>query len=246
MSRVDPLSELRALTGAGLQACKRVLAASQGSVQKAARRLRRSGEAPSYRSKKRQSSIDPHVALRGYRFDAWAEAIASGIDRQVPSATAAIEIALDELALWPVQVLHAGTELDPYQGWDVGAFAIPDSFDEEDLALELFFDAQLDNPALVIEAFSLGDYFVLPGLLWRAALHQIAHRVGELAVARGAPRPVCFVRIHDEVLDPGEEATLWAWARREVTAHLADEDLLLAFSRLVYETAAMRDRLTRV
>lgn len=253
---MNPVDELRSLTGAGLLACRRALAVNQQSVAKASRWLRRRGEAPEFRGKRKTAKIDAAVLQRGYRFDVWAEAIAGRIDRALsaqPSGDPArhVEIGLDDQGLWPVTVVatlvsRAEADVDPYRDLNVAEFPIPDSFDEEDQVLERFIDLHLDDPTLVVEVLTLADYFALPGAFWRLALHRIARRVRELADERSATPLSVVVSIHGEELTADEEVRLWQRVGRELAQHFAADGLFVAFRDLVYETPEMRERLDRL
>lgn len=250
--RVDGLTELRNRTGASLAISKRALDRAQGSIEKAGRILRRDGQAPTFKPRPgRPSSVSSAATARGYRFDAWATALA----RAVVASTStrrwrSFTIEFDELGLWPVGVTAVSTDgmtepVDPYGELDVSTFAIPDTFDDEDTVLEQFLDAHLENPALVVESFTLGDYFRLPGVFWRLALHDMCGQVTALMESAN-PGITCDVRIHDEMLKSSERQRLIDSVVRLTAEQMSDDGLFEAFVPLIYEEKDRQAELRRM
>ncbi|MDH5228523.1 MAG: hypothetical protein OEZ58_05495 [Gammaproteobacteria bacterium] len=235
---IEDLKKIRDKTGQPLNICKEAYEKFQGDVTKAVASL------------VLKNKVYPQH--QGYRFDTWVnllgEAIVTGVLSQLHEGEVlvSVDIELDGISYWPmfVSVVHRDGEFqfEPYGSWDATVFDIPDDADQDDPVLDSFISQSISNPSFSPSEFTFGDYFKLPGAVWRYSLMQLEEEVAQkLCIELGLEKSGfdCVVKIGGEIISR-DKAMLLGILQREVKAQLQDRQLLNAFAELCYEDPTNR------
>jgi hypothetical protein len=244
MTSMKEIRELQTMTGAPLQACKQALAAEKDDVKRAANRLRQQGLAPAMApSVARASDHEKEALRRGYRFDAWEEALSGIVVAEVKKAdklgaVRTIKIEMDDLSLWPMHLTVQGSEArlqtEPFDEL-FAAFEIPGSKDAQNSVAELFALEHALDPGL----FSFYDDFRLPGGVWTMILAELQVGLVEDLVRAGVEvdaGATCQVMIDGDKMDGA--AMLVDAVKSYLQEHFGDDDLLRSLAGICYESEA--------